>query len=91
MTPEEFREAEKLLSSRPEYQWLTQSGKQWFNLTDVARGSGLSRDTVRGLCESGSIPGAVFYNPDIGWRLPYSGLVEYFARLLRGGSGQRVG
>jgi hypothetical protein len=91
MTPEELQEAERLLSSRPEYNWLTQSGKQWFNLTDVARGSGLSRDTVRGLCESGSIPGVVYYNPDIGWRIPYSGLVEYFDRLLRGGSGQQTG
>jgi hypothetical protein len=91
MTPEEFREAERLLSARLEYTWLIQSGKQWFNLSDVARGAGLSRDTVRGLCEAGSIPGAIYYNPDIGWRIPYSGLVEYFARLLSGGSGQQVG
>jgi excisionase family DNA binding protein len=90
MTPQELAEAEAMLARRPEYAWLTQ-GENWFNLSEVAAGMGISRDTVRKWCEEGKIPGAVNYGDKLGWRMPKSGLVEYFASLTQGKSGQQAG
>jgi len=91
MTPEEQQKAEQQLSQRPEFAWLISSGKQWFNITDVANGSGLSRNTVRDFCERGRMPGAVFYGLEIGWRIPRSGLIEFFIRTSGDSSDQQVG
>ncbi len=91
MTPEELQEAEQLLTSRPEFDWLTKNGKPWYNITEVSTNARLSRETVQSLAQGGNIPGAVFYSPSIGWRFARSGLIEYFASLLRGGAGQQAG
>jgi Helix-turn-helix domain len=91
MTPEELQAAERFLSQRPEFAWLISSGKQWFNITDVANGSGVSRNTVRDWCQSAKLPGAVYYGPEIGWRIPRSGLIEYFSRTMRGPGDQQAG
>lgn len=85
MTPEELQAAEARLAERPEYDWLVgDARKAWYQVAEVARGAGVSRDTVRNWCERGLIPGAVNY--DVGWRMPRSGLVEFFARQQRGGT-----
>jgi hypothetical protein len=88
VTPEELHQAEDRLAERPEYEWLTGSATEWFITAEVSRHTGVSRNTVRFLCESGRIPGAVFYGPDIGWRIPRSGLIEFFSGLPRGSSPQ---
>lgn len=91
MSPEELQRAEQRLAQRPELAWLISSGKQWFNITDVANGSGLSRNTVRDFCERGRMPGAVYYGPEIGWRIPRSGLIEFFIRTSGDAGDQQVG
>ena len=85
MTPEELQAAEQLLAQWPEYACLTdeRGAKSWYNVAEIARGAGVSRDTARDWCEKGAIPGAIYYGPDIGWRVPRSGLIEYLAGLQR--------
>lgn len=85
MTPEELQRAEALLALRPEFAWLTGNGATWFNVSEVANGSGVARPTVTAWCERGLIPGAIYYE-GVGWRMPRSGLLEYFAGLQRGQS-----
>lgn len=91
MTPEELKAAESALAQRPEYGWLISTGAQWFNASEVSRGAGVSRNTVRDWCEGGKIPGALFYGPELGWRIPRSGLVEFFYELLSGRSAASQG
>lgn len=88
MTPEELERFEKSLSIRPEYNWLTQNPSPWRNMSEVATGMGVSRQTIKSWCERGQIPGAIDYGQDIGWRMPRSGLIEFIANLQRGASGQ---
>lgn len=90
MTPQELAAAEARLAARPEYAWLLQDGN-WFNLSEVAAGMGISRDTVRNMCEAGTIPGAIRYEGQVGWRMPKSGLIEYYDGLTHGKSGQQAG
>jgi Helix-turn-helix domain len=82
MTPEELKEAEATLALRPEFSWLTGDPSAWRNVTDVANGAGVTRQTAAAWCERGLIPGAIYYE-GIGWRIPRSGLIEYFAGLQR--------
>ncbi len=91
MTPEEMQAAEAELRARPEYDWLFTSGLQWFSTTDVSRGTGLATPTIRKRCEQGEIPGAAWYGADIGWRMPRSGLIEWFYRSLHGGAQETAG
>lgn len=83
MTPEDLQRAEALLAARPEFAWLTGSKGVWFNVSQVAAGAGVARQTVDGWSERGLIPGAIYYE-GVGWRMPRSGLLEYFAGLQRG-------
>lgn len=87
MTPEQLAAAEAMLARRPEFDWLTKSAEAWYTASQVAAGAGMSPVTVRKLCERGEIPGAVYYGPDIGWRMSRSGLVEYLAGALGRGRG----
>lgn len=92
MTPEEMDRAERMLAARPEFAWLTgEEASAWYRVSDVADEIGVSRETVRAWCERGTIPGAVFYGKEMGWRMPRSGLLEYFAGLRRGGAAASAG
>jgi hypothetical protein len=43
----------------------------------------LARDTVRDMIEKDhAFPGAIRYTETVGWRVPRSGLVEYYAKEL---------
>jgi hypothetical protein len=81
---EELREAERVLAAYPEYRWLMGAdgvSKQWWSVADVAAQLDLTADVVRAWCQRGEIPGAVLYEKQVGWRMPRSGLVVYFAKL----------
>lgn len=82
MTPEEIQAAEQDLRRVPEFSWLTGSPAAWWNVSEVAKGMGVGRPLVTAWCEDGKIPGALYYE-GAGWRMPRSGLVEYFAGLQR--------
>lgn len=82
---EELREAEQTLGGIPEYAWLTQSGTQWYTVAEVAEAMNVGKDVVRRWCERGQIANAVMYGQQIGWRMPRSGLLLFFAEIVRGG------
>lgn len=86
MTPEQLAAAEAMLARRPEFAWLTGDPAAWRNVKDVAAGAGVARATVNKWCEDGLIPGAIYYE-GIGWRIPRSGLIEYFGRVVERGRG----
>ena len=91
MKPEEFEEAQRFVCARPEYAWVCKHPDDFFTISDLARYTGLSRETVRGLVESKTFPGTVRYSESIGWRIPRSGLVEYYADQLGWQSAQQAG
>lgn len=82
---DEVREAERILQTTPEYDWLARSGQQWYTVAEVATAMAVSKNMVRSWCERGQIAGAVIYGQQIGWRLPRSGLLLFFAEIVRGG------
>ena len=84
MTPDELRAAEAQLAQRPEYDWLTSDPAwAWFNVSEVARGAGVARRTVYVWCKEGRVPGAIDYGDSVGWKIPRSGLIEFFVGLQR--------
>jgi hypothetical protein len=91
MTPEEFQEAQRFVCARPEYAWVCTHEDDFFTISDLARYTHLSRESVRGLVEGKAFAGAVRYSSSIGWRIPRSGLVEYYARQLGWKTGQQAG
>jgi hypothetical protein len=90
MTPDELQAAQQFVCARPEYSWVCTHPNNWFTVSDISRYSGLSRPIVRGLVESGTFPGAIQYTESVGWRVPRSGLVEYYARQLGWKTGQQA-
>jgi predicted DNA-binding transcriptional regulator AlpA len=91
MSPEDFPEAQKFVCARPEFAWVCTHPDDFFTISDLSRYTGLSRETVRGLVENKAFPGAVRYSESIGWRIPRSGLVEYYAGQFGWRSGQQAG
>jgi excisionase family DNA binding protein len=83
-TEEELAQAEATLRQWPEYDWLTRTDTQWFRIGEVADQLGMSRETVRAMCERRDIPGAVLYGQQLGWRVPRSGLMRHLATFQRG-------
>lgn len=81
----ELEAAERLLRETPEYAWITESGQQWYTVSEVVEATTVAATTVRAWCDRGQIAGAVFYGQQIGWRMPRSGLLLFFASLARGG------
>lgn len=82
---EELRAAEQTLRAIPEYAWLAESGQQWYTVAEVAEAMSIGKDVIRRWCERGLIANAVMYGQQIGWRLPRSGLLLFFATIVRGG------
>ena len=80
---EAIAEAQRLLASIPEYHWLTQSDQAWFTVAEVAPNMAVSKETVRGWCEAGQIKHATLYQQQVGWRMPRSGLLLFFAERVR--------
>src|SRR5262245_16017130 len=91
MTPNDLAQARQFVCSRPEYAWVCAHTDDFFTVSDLARYTGLSRESVRGLVENAAFPGAIRYSESIGWRIPRSGLIEYYARQLGWKSGQETG
>lgn len=91
MTPEELQEAQTFVCARPEYGWVCSHPDDTFTISDIARYTHLSRDSVRNLIEDGAFPGSVRYSETIGWRVPRTGLVEFYAGQLGWKSGQQAG
>lgn len=81
----EVQAAQLELATIPEYDWLTQSDEPWFTVAQVAPHMGVSKETVRGWCENGHIKHATLYQQQVGWRMPRSGLLLFFARRVREG------
>lgn len=81
----EVRAAERVLHAIPEYDWLSRSGQQWYTVSEVAPQMAVSKEMVRAWCERGQIVGAVLYGQQIGWRMPRSGLLLFFAEIVHGG------
>ncbi len=80
---EEIQAAQQALVAIPEYDWLTRSSQPWFTVAEVAPQMGVSKETVRGWCESGQIKHATLYQQQVGWRMPRSGLLVFFAQRVR--------
>jgi hypothetical protein len=80
---EAIQEAQRLLATIPEYDWLTQSTQPWFTVAEVAPHMSVSKETVRGWCEAGQIKHATLYQQQVGWRMPRSGLALFFAERVR--------
>jgi predicted DNA-binding transcriptional regulator AlpA len=91
MTPNDLAQARQFVCSRPEYAWVCAHTDDFFTVSDLARYTGLSRESVRGLVENAAFPGAIRYSESIGWRIPRSGLIEYYARQLGWNAGQETG
>jgi hypothetical protein len=75
-------QAQEILTKIPEYAWLTASSELWFTTGEVAAALRTSPATVRSWCERGAIAGASDYGGRIGWRMPRSGLLLYFAATV---------
>lgn len=74
---------ETTLNAIPEYDWLTKSAQSWWTVAEVSLHTGVSHETVRSRCESGEIPGAIQYDRPVGWRMPRSGLLAFYAERYR--------
>lgn len=78
--------AAEVLSGIPEYAWLVESDQPWWKAAEVAKHAGVTADVVRSWCDSGKIQGAMLYAQQVGWRMPRSGLLLFFAGIVnRGG------
>lgn len=51
--------------------------KLWLHISEAARQLGVSTPVLRRRCEAGAFPGARFYGPHTGWRIPRSSLIAY--------------
>lgn len=80
---EEVQESQQTLEAIPEYDWLTRSEQQWFTVSEVAPHMAVSKETVRDWCETGQIKHATLYKQQVGWRMPRSGLMLFFAKRVR--------
>lgn len=84
LSDDEYAQAVAILLETREFEWLTNSDKKWYSLGEVSDNTGVSRDSIRKWCEAGDFPGAINYQPiQVGWRIPKSNLVVFFARALR--------
>ncbi|HEV2459221.1 MAG TPA: hypothetical protein VGS80_12755 [Ktedonobacterales bacterium] len=96
-TEGEWKAAEALLDAIPEYHLLTRSPTPFWKVQQVAGPLGVTEHIVRNWCERGYIRGAIKYDdPQVGWRIPRSGLIVFLAERVRaqqqqGQHGQDVG
>jgi hypothetical protein len=74
-------QAQAILARIPEYAWLTSGNEQWYSPGEVAAAMGINAATVRLWCDRGDVVGAINYGGRMGWKLPRSGLLLYFAAL----------
>lgn len=81
-TADDVATATEILSAIPEFGWLMAlRGKQeWVPVAAIAEGYGQSRENVERLCAV--VPGAYIDDATSRWRIPWSGLVVYFARKV---------
>jgi len=78
-------EAEAILRPIPEYDWLVRSGKQFWKGSEVADVFGIDSRKVADWCADGLIIGATEFGEKLGWRLPRSGLLLFFAERVTHG------
>jgi hypothetical protein len=75
--------AEAMLRTIPEYDWLTKSNKLFWRSSEIAEIFGIDSRTVIEWCTSGLIEGATGFGEKLGWRMPRSGLLLFFAERVR--------
>jgi len=75
-------EALSLLSKFPEYNWLINATKQFWNVSEVAQNLEQSEYLIRSRCKDGSIQGAYALSQQAGYTIPRSGLLLFLASLL---------
>jgi hypothetical protein len=78
-------DAEAILRPIPEYDWLVRSGKQFWKGSEIAEVFGIDSRKVAEWCAEGLIRGATEFGEKLGWRIPRSGLVLFFAERIRQG------
>lgn len=76
----EVAQAERALRAHPEYRWLWDSGLQWYRVSDIVKATDFTADTIEGWCKQGQIRHAAYFGQQIGWRIPRSGLILFFAQ-----------
>ncbi|MBA3822629.1 MAG: hypothetical protein H0X24_01840 [Ktedonobacterales bacterium] len=79
-------DAEALLRPIPEYDWLVRSGKQFWKGSEVAEVFGIDSRKVAEWCADGLIVGATEFGEKLGWRIPRSGLLVFFAERVKQGT-----
>ena len=75
--------AETMLRRIPEYDWLTKSNKLFWRSSEIAEIFGIDSRTVIEWCTNGQIRGATGFGDRLGWRMPRSGLLIFFAERVR--------
>jgi hypothetical protein len=78
----ELEECQAALAKIPEWGWLIDCGKSWLSIADVVKHYPARYATVRQWCEKGLIPAAMYESAIDRWRLPKSGLILCFGRML---------
>lgn len=76
-----IQEAVSILISNESYDWLTQSGQQMYSAAEVGKHMNIDTKTVTGWSEQGFIQNAQNFGGRMGWRMPRSSLLFYFAGL----------
>lgn len=77
-----YEEALAILQDSLSHDWLINSKVLWYSLGEVEKETGIGRESIRKWCLDGEFPEAINYDPpQIGWRIPKTDLVIYYARL----------
>lgn len=76
-------EAEAILRPIPEYDWLVRAGKQFWKGSEIAEVFGIDSRKVAEWCAAGLIVGATEFGEKLGWRIPRSGLLLFFAERVK--------
>lgn len=84
---------EQDIQTLPEFAWLRDDKKVWYQAHEIEEGLGYTTSTVRRYCEAGKFPGARLYTGGSiqygGWRIPRSGIIA-FLRERTGDKGSQA-
>jgi Helix-turn-helix domain len=72
---------EQDIQTMPEFAWLRDDKKEWYQAREIEEGLGYTTSTIRRYCEAGKFPGARLYTGGSlqrgGWRIPRSGIITF--------------
>lgn len=77
------QEAEEILRGIPEYSWIVESDQSFWRTGDILQAMGISAGTIIQWCKDGLIDGATNFGGALGWRMPRSGLLLFFAARVK--------